>query len=160
MMSATMMSDPMVMAAAAAAGETQASIVVEFAICDCCGLTEECTPGYIERIRERYHGKWVCGLCGEAVKDEIVRSERLVSTEEAMTKHMNFCKNFITSGPPTNPTVHLISAMRQILRKTLDSPTRVRSMPSSPTINNNTKNNGRELSRSESCFSTLAAGSS
>ncbi|MED6193797.1 hypothetical protein PIB30_022711 [Stylosanthes scabra] len=157
MMSATMMSDPMVIPAAADA-ETQsaASIVVEFAICDCCGLTEECTPGYIERIRERYHGKWVCGLCGEAVKDEIVRSE---STEEAMTKHMNFCKNFITSGPPTNPTVHLISAMRQLLRKTLDSPTRVRSMPSSPTINSNSKNNGRELSRSESCFSTLAAGS-
>ncbi|KAL1341138.1 hypothetical protein HN51_027608 [Arachis hypogaea] len=158
-MSATMISDPMVIAAPA---ETQsaASIVseVEFAICDCCGLREECTIGYIERIRERYHGKWVCGLCGEAVKDEIVRSERLLSTEEAMTKHMNFCKKFITSGPPTNPTVHLISAMRQILRKSLEnSPTRVRSMPTSPTTNNN--KSGRELSRSESCFSTLAAGS-
>ncbi|KAL1339421.1 hypothetical protein AAHE18_U035100 [Arachis hypogaea] len=53
-MSATMISDPMVIAAPA---ETQsaASIVseVEFAICDCCGLREECTIGYIERIRER-----------------------------------------------------------------------------------------------------------
>ncbi|XP_061342892.1 uncharacterized protein LOC133289046 [Gastrolobium bilobum] len=157
MSAATMISDPMVISAP----ETQsaASILgaqgeVEFAVCDCCGLTEECTPAYIERIRERYHGSWVCGLCAEAVKDEIVRSERLVSTEEAMTKHMNFCKNFKTSGPPPNPTLHLISAMRQILRRSLDSP-RVRSTPSSPTKNiREIRSSG--LTRSESYFSTLS----
>ena len=128
-MSATMISDPMVISAPEAqpvtsklAAEPQNEI--EFAICDCCGLTEECTPAYIERVRERYHGKWICGLCAEAVKDEIIRSERLLSTEEAMAKHMNFCKKFKTAGPPPNPTVHLISAMRQILRRSLESPKR------------------------------------
>lgn len=28
-------------------------IEVDFAKCDCCGLTEECTLSYIETIRER-----------------------------------------------------------------------------------------------------------
>ena len=156
-MSATMISDPMVISAPetqSAASILVAQSEVEFAICDCCGLTEECTPAYIERIRERYQGKWVCGLCAEAVKDEIVRSERLVSTDEAMTRHMNFCKKFKSSGPPPNPTVHLISAIRQILRRSLDSP-RVRSTPSSPTKTNR-ENRSSGISRSESCFSTLS----
>ncbi|KAL5062620.1 hypothetical protein RYX36_024357 [Vicia faba] len=157
-MSATMISDPMMISTSAP--ETQstgssnlvvAQNEVEFAICECCGLTEECTPAYIERIRERYQGKWVCGLCGEAVKDEIVRSERLVSTEEAMVKHMNFCKKFNTSGPPPNPAVHLISAMRQILRRSL-----VRSTPNSPVNKSSREIHGSGLARSESCFSTLS----
>ncbi|CAN0846845.1 hypothetical protein LINGRAHAP2_LOCUS4652 [Linum grandiflorum] len=58
---------------------------------------EECTPEYIERIRERYSGKWVCGLCNEAVKDEIVRKteeKRLISTDETLARHISFCKRF------------------------------------------------------------------
>ncbi|KAF7814018.1 uncharacterized protein G2W53_027987 [Senna tora] len=145
-MSATMISDPMVISGPEATPKVASQNEVEFAICDCCGLTEECTPAYIERIRERYYGKWICGLCAEAVKDEIVRSEkRLVSTEEAMMKHMNFCKKFKTSGPPSNPTVHLISAMRQILRRTLDSPRALRS-PSTTQIHHH--NSGFTLSGS------------
>lgn len=159
-MSATMISDPTMAISAQETQATTTSILVaqnevEFAICDCCGLTEECTPAYIERIRERYQGKWVCGLCAEAVKDEIIRSKRLVSTEEAMTKHMNFCKKFNTSGPPPNPAIHLISAMRQILRKSLDSP-RVRSTPSSPINTTRREIHGSGLARSESCFSSLS----
>ncbi|XP_058745448.1 uncharacterized protein LOC131618200 isoform X1 [Vicia villosa] len=157
-MSATMISDPMMITASAPETQSAASsnlVVaqneVEFAICECCGLTEECTPAYIERIRERYQGKWVCGLCGEAVKDEIVRSERLVSTEEAMATHMNFCKKFNTSGPPPNPAVHLISAMRQILRRSL-----VRSTPNSPVNKSSREIHVSGLARSESCFSTLS----
>lgn len=153
-MSATVVSDPLVISTP----ETQppavllgtAQIEVEFVMCECCGLTEECTPAYIERIRERYHGKWICGLCAEAIKDEIVRTERLVSTEEAMTKHMNFCKKFKCSEPPPDPTVHLISAMRQLLRRSLES----RSTPSSP-MRKETRMPGSALTRSESCFSTL-----
>lgn len=145
----------------AAAAATSAKLIagqteVEFAKCDCCGLTEECTPGYIERVRERYHGKWICGLCAEAVKDEIVRAtERLISTEEAMARHMNFCKKFVSSCPPPDPTMHLISAMRQILRKSLDSPRGLRSTPSSPT-NSNEQIRAAGLTRSESCFPTLS----
>ncbi|KAI4329073.1 hypothetical protein L6164_021375 [Bauhinia variegata] len=161
-MSATVISDPNPVVISAPETQPVASLLataqneVEFAICDCCGLTEECTPAYIERVQERYHGKWICGLCAEAVKDEIIRSERLVSTEEAMTKHMNFCKKFKTSGPPTNPTVHLISAMRQILRRSLDSPRGIRSTPSSPTKMANREIGSPGLTRSESCLSTLS----
>ncbi|CAK9179861.1 unnamed protein product [Ilex paraguariensis] len=132
-----------------------AQIEVEFAKCDCCGLTEECTLGYIDRIRERYQGKWICGLCAEAVKDEIVRRERLISTEEALIEHMNFCKKFITSEPPSNPAVHLISAMRQILRRSLDSPRSLTSLPSSP-MKNNRKIKRTMLTRSESCIPSLS----
>ncbi|KAF2300927.1 hypothetical protein GH714_018491 [Hevea brasiliensis] len=163
-MSATIISDPMVISTpetqpAAAATATKliaAQAEVEFAKCDCCGLTEECTPAYIERVRERYHGKWICGLCAEAVKDEIVRAtERLISTEEAMARHMNFCKKFVSSGPPPDPTIHLISAMRQILRRSLDSPRGLRSTPSSPT-NTNGQMRAAGLTRSESWFPTLS----
>ncbi|CAH1422825.1 unnamed protein product [Lactuca virosa] len=149
-MSATMMM-PATESQSVAANLNAPTMEVEFAECDCCGLTEECTPAYMERIRKRYQGKWICGLCGEAVKDEILRSERLITTEEAMTRHMAFCRASKSSGPPPNPAVHLIAAMRQILRRSLDSPRSLRSMPSSPT-----KNTGAgALARSESCMPTL-----
>ncbi|CAN1827395.1 hypothetical protein LINPERHAP1_LOCUS31924 [Linum perenne] len=135
-----------------------ATTEVESATCDCCGLTEECTPAYIEKVRERYNGRWVCGLCGEAVKDEIVRRRDdemlIITTEEALTSHINFCKKFASAPPPEmiDPAIHLISAMRQILRRSLDSPPRgMRSTPGSPT----TKSVGK-LARSGSCFSTLS----
>ncbi|KAL7606862.1 uncharacterized protein LOC111902715 [Lactuca sativa] len=151
-MSATMMM-PATESQSVAANLNAPTMEVEFAECDCCGLTEECTPAYMERIRERYQGKWICGLCGEAVKDEIVRSERLITTEEAMTRHMTFCRASKSSGPPPNPAVHLIAAMRQILRRSLDSPRSLRSMPSSPT--KNTGAGAGALARSESCMPTL-----
>lgn len=104
----------------------------EFAECDCCGLTEECTREYMDTIRERYQGKWICGLCGEAVKDEIIRSERLISAEEAMIRHMTFRKEYRSHpNPNPNPAVCLIAAMRQILRRTLDSPSMPASSPNS-----------------------------
>ncbi|XVF27079.1 hypothetical protein REPUB_Repub14bG0075700 [Reevesia pubescens] len=152
-------SDQMVVSAPAP--ETQATSAklvaqseVEFAKCDCCGLTEECTPAYIERVRERYQGKWVCGLCAEAVKDEIIRTERL-STEEALARHMNFCQKFVSSGPPPDSTVHLISAMISILRRSLDSPRGLRSTPTS-SMRKVGEIRGPGLTRSESCFPTLS----
>ncbi|KAJ8773970.1 hypothetical protein K2173_009401 [Erythroxylum novogranatense] len=159
-MSATAISDPVV----ASGPETQPTatklitqIDVEFAKCDCCGLTEECTPGYIERVRERYQGKWLCGLCAEAVKYEIARTERLISTEEALTRHMNFCKKFVSSRPPPDPTMHLISAMRQILRRSLDSLRALRSTPTSPTETNDGEiRTVTKFTRSGSCFPTVS----
>ncbi|KAL7616734.1 uncharacterized protein LOC111882131 [Lactuca sativa] len=151
-MSTTVMSDVMIIPPT----DSQTT-EVEFATCDCCGLTEECTPAYIERIRERYDGKWICGLCGEAVKDEIMRSERLmISTEEAMFRHMNFCRMSSSSDPPPNPAVHLITAMRQILRRSLESPRSLRSAPSSPLRHTGSI----RLSRSSSCITDLALESS
>ncbi|XAR49878.1 hypothetical protein NMG60_11004049 [Bertholletia excelsa] len=157
-MSATVVSDPMVMSAPDSqtlATKLAAANEVEFAKCDCCGLTEECTLAYIDRIRERYLGKWICGLCSEAVKDEIFRCDRLISTEEALTRHTNFCKKFNSAGPPADPTVHLISAMRQLLRRTLESPRSLRSMPCSPTKNADAIDR-TVFGRSESCFPALS----
>ncbi|GER28369.1 hypothetical protein STAS_04144 [Striga asiatica] len=128
---------------------------VEFAKCDCCGLTEECTLAYIETIRERYCGKWICGLCSEAVKDETLRSPKLISPDEALARHISFCSKFRASGPPEDPTVHLIRAMRQVFRKSLDSPKSTRSLPSSPTNKRRDDLKGPVFARSESCMSSL-----
>ncbi|KAI7746127.1 hypothetical protein M8C21_032306 [Ambrosia artemisiifolia] len=131
-MSTSVMSDAMLIPATESS-PVMANIIseameVEFVKCECCGLTEECTPQYIERIRERYVGRWICGLCGEAVKDEIIRSKRLISTEEAMARHMSFCKASISSSPLPDSTVRVIATVRHILRRSL-----VKSQPSSPT---------------------------
>ncbi|KAL2957477.1 hypothetical protein AAZX31_18G151500 [Glycine max] len=65
-MSAPMIIDPMVISApetqSAAASILVAQSELEFGVCDYCGLTEECTPAYMERIRQRYFRKWVYGL--------------------------------------------------------------------------------------------------
>lgn len=165
-MSTTIITDSVVVKAAAVAAEVQtvatklaaaAPLEAEFVKCDCCGLSEECTQEYIETIRERYQGKWICGLCAEAVKDEIVRSEseRLISAEEALARHLNFCKKFRSTTPPPNPAVHLIAAMKQILRRSSES-LKVRSLPSSPTKNNGVNISRRSvLSRTESCIPIL-----
>ncbi|KAF8406807.1 hypothetical protein HHK36_005928 [Tetracentron sinense] len=108
--------------------QIEAEFEFEFVTCDSCGLTEECTPEYINRVRERYRGRWVCGLCAEAVKDEIIRSKRIISTEEALDRHMNFCKKFRSLSPTSNQAEHLISAMRHLFRRSMDSPR----SPSSP----------------------------
>ncbi|EPS69361.1 hypothetical protein M569_05406, partial [Genlisea aurea] len=97
---------------------------VGFARCDCCGLTEECTEEYIESVRERFSGRWICGLCAEAVEDEISRSEDMIGKEEALNQHMSFCRRFKASTLIQNPTDDLISAVKQLLLKSLDSPPR------------------------------------
>ncbi|KAL3335239.1 hypothetical protein AABB24_031441 [Solanum stoloniferum] len=128
---------------------------VDFAKCECCGLTEECTLSYIETIRQRYQGKWICGLCAEAIKDEIIRCEMLITAEEALNRHLNFCKNFSSSRPPLNPTVHLIDAMRQILRRSFESPKLLRSMSSSPPETSGEMKH-TVIVRSESCIPAIS----
>ncbi|KAI3893048.1 hypothetical protein MKX03_033020 [Papaver bracteatum] len=156
--------------------QTVVGEVLELVKCDCCGLTEECTLTYISKVKERYQGKWICGLCAEAVKDEISRSssseeeDKKITMEEALNLHINFCKKFrcLSSSPPPNPTKHLVSAMKHLLRRSLDSPPRVlvrssssRSSSSSGgsdliRTKNNSDHNVVHLTRSGSCFSTLA----
>ncbi|CAL9201213.1 unnamed protein product [Musa hybrid cultivar] len=130
---------------------------VEFAACDCCGLTEECTPAYIARVRERHGGRWICGLCAEAVKDEICRSGLLLSPEEAVGRHASFCRSFRTSAssePSVDPAERLIAAVRQLFRRSLDSPRAVRSTPSSPRSNGEAGSRAA-LGRTGSGFPTL-----
>ncbi|MBA0731905.1 hypothetical protein Gogos_016026, partial [Gossypium gossypioides] len=71
--------------------KTESVVIVKLAECDCCGLTEECTQAYIASVREKFEGRWLCGLCSEAVNDETVRSEEDITTNEAMDRHMKFC---------------------------------------------------------------------
>ncbi|XP_019192988.1 PREDICTED: uncharacterized protein LOC109187268 [Ipomoea nil] len=152
-MSTTIITDSVVVNAATVAAAAP-PLEAEFVKCDCCGLSEECTQEYIETIRERYQGKWICGLCAEAVKDEIVRSERLISAEEALARHLNFCKKFRCTTPPPNPAVHLIATMKQILRRSSES-RKVASLPCSPTKNAVSINRRAVLTRTESCIPNL-----
>ncbi|XP_058079410.1 uncharacterized protein LOC131227620 isoform X2 [Magnolia sinica] len=136
---------------------TNGQIEVLSAKCECCGLTEECTPAYISRIRERHQGRWICGLCAEAVKYEINRSSRRIGMEEALNRHLTFCEKFSPSAP-LNPTQLLISAVRQVLRRSLDSPRGgMRSTPNSPRRDGGEDGARRAaiLARSESCLSTM-----
>ncbi|KAE7998430.1 hypothetical protein FH972_002975 [Carpinus fangiana] len=99
--------------------------------CDSCGFTEECTPAYILHVRDRYQGRWICGLCVEAVKDEVLRSDRLISTEEALNRHITFYKKFRSSRSLKEAEhEHPISAMGRLLRRSLDSPRPLRSSSS------------------------------
>ncbi|KAL0923948.1 hypothetical protein M5K25_004735 [Dendrobium thyrsiflorum] len=87
---------------------------VENANCECCGMSEECTPAYIKRVREKFSGRWICGLCSEAVKEEM---EKLGGKkEEAINAHMSVCSKFSRIGRK-QPVLYQAQAMREILRR-------------------------------------------
>ncbi|KAL2346619.1 hypothetical protein Fmac_000619 [Flemingia macrophylla] len=121
---------------------TEKSVTVTEVKCYCCGLTEECTPTYIDGVKKRYEGRWICGLCAEAVKEEeglkLKDDDVIVSTDEALKRHMKFRSS--TSSPPNKPTLDLILAMKHLLFRSLDSPKKD-SLTFSP------------LSMSRTCFS-------
>lgn len=107
--------------------------------CYCCGLTEDCTTLYIDCVKERYQGRWICGLCAEAVKEEGLKLKDVdANTDEALKRHMKF-RSF-ASSPPKKPTHDLILAMKHLLFRSLDSP-RKDSLSCSP------------LASSHKCFS-------
>ncbi|TKY54410.1 palmitoyl-acyl carrier protein thioesterase [Spatholobus suberectus] len=130
-----------------------AQVEVECVKCDSCGFTEECTPAYISRVRQRYQGRWLCGLCVEAVKHEVVRSDSVITTEEALDRHISFCREF-RSSTVLNKTEHPIFAMGRVLRRSLDSPRPLRSNSSValPSVDGIP---APHLLRSESCFPTI-----
>ncbi|KAI4344620.1 hypothetical protein L6164_011825 [Bauhinia variegata] len=134
--------------------KTVPQVEVECVKCDSCGFTEECTPAYISRLRQRYQGRWLCGLCVEAVKDEVIRSDTLISIEEALNRHISFCREFRSSSA-VKKTEHPIFAMGRILRRSLDSPRTLRSTSSGclPIVDGVRTS---ALLRSESCFSSLS----
>ncbi|CAL0321862.1 unnamed protein product [Lupinus luteus] len=113
--------------------------------CCCCGLMEECTQAYIGRVQERYEGRWICGLCAEAVKEERMKTQRdvMITMDEAVKRHMKFCQQFRSSSPPNDTSEEFILAMKQFLFRTLDSPRKDHGFSCRP------------LGRSQSCFSTM-----
>lgn len=87
---------------------------VEDAKCECCGMCEECTPEYIDRIRNKFLGKWICGLCAEAVKEEMEKNGG--QKEEALNAHMSACARFNKFGR-AYPVLFQAEAMREMLKK-------------------------------------------
>lgn len=137
----------------------QPHMEVESIKCDSCGFSEDCTPAYISRVRQRFQGRWLCGLCVEAVKDEVLRSDRLITLDEALNRHIAFCSQFRSSsrGGRLRETEHPIFAMGRVLRRSLDSPRHVRSNSSSfslPVAHHQSQTS--PLVRSESCFSSIS----
>ncbi|KAI4386997.1 hypothetical protein MLD38_004866 [Melastoma candidum] len=88
---------------------------VEDAKCECCGMCEEYTAEYIDKVRARYSGKWICGLCAEAVKEEMERHGGGMREDEALRLHMSACARF--KQIRAFPALYQADAMRQILKK-------------------------------------------
>ncbi|EEF46398.1 uncharacterized protein LOC8273793 [Ricinus communis] len=88
---------------------------VEDAKCECCGMCEECTPEYIDRIRNKFLGKWICGLCAEAVKEEMEKDGGK-KIEDALNAHMSACARFNKFGR-AYPVLFQAEAMREMLKK-------------------------------------------
>ncbi|KAE8688567.1 hypothetical protein F3Y22_tig00110963pilonHSYRG00074 [Hibiscus syriacus] len=118
---------------------------VEDAKCECCGMSEEYTPEYIERVRNKYLGKWICGLCAEAVKEGMDKNGGKI--EEALSAHMNTCARFNKLGR-AYPALLTAEAMRDILRKS----NRAKSI--SPRDRSGAPKNGG-IARSSSCIPAI-----
>ncbi|OWM90943.1 uncharacterized protein LOC116192224 [Punica granatum] len=117
---------------------------VEDAKCECCGMSEECTPEYISRVREEFSSKLVCGLCAEAVRERIQRRGGK-NREAALEEHISACQRFNRIGR-AYPVLSQAEAMRKILKK------RVNSMsPKGP----GPKKLGGGLARSSSCIPAI-----
>jgi Protein of unknown function (DUF1677) len=87
---------------------------IESAKCECCGLNEECTQGYIIEVKSNFGGKWLCGLCSVAVRDEVARRKKDgdSSLEQAVNDHISFCRMY-----KSNPAIRVAEGMRQMLRR-------------------------------------------
>ncbi|KAK6140908.1 hypothetical protein DH2020_025370 [Rehmannia glutinosa] len=86
---------------------------IEDAKCECCGMSEECTPQYVKKVREKYCGRMICGLCSEAVKEEMEKNGG--KREEAVQAHVSACAKFNRLGR-AYPVLCQAEAMREILR--------------------------------------------
>lgn len=95
-------------------GDPARSAEVENAECECCGMSEECTPSYIAAVRHRFSGRWVCGLCAEAVAEEAGKNggDRVA----ALAAHTAVCRRFNGFGR-THPVLFQADAVIDIVRK-------------------------------------------
>ncbi|KAL3812604.1 hypothetical protein ACJIZ3_013872 [Penstemon smallii] len=88
---------------------------IELVKCECCGLKEDCTQDYISQVKSKFEGKWLCGLCSEAVRDEVNRGKKQFGIDEALGAHMSFCRKY-----KSNPAIRVADGMRQMLRRRSD----------------------------------------
>jgi len=92
---------------------------VEDAQCECCGMSEECTPAYIGAVRRRFSGRWVCGLCAEAVAEEAGKNGG--DRDAALAAHMVVCRRFNGFGR-THQALFQADAVIDIVRRLAGSP--------------------------------------
>lgn len=96
--------------------EAASAAEVEWAACACCGLREECTAAYAAGVRAQYAGRWLCGLCADAVGEELAAAgfsrggSDTAEVEAAIARHAAFCR----SSPAA--AERLIAAVRRLLR--------------------------------------------
>ncbi|XP_043721772.1 uncharacterized protein LOC122669154 [Telopea speciosissima] len=125
---------------------------VEDAKCECCGMSEEYTPEYVQRVRDKFSGKWICGLCSEAVKEEVEKNGG--RGEEALNSHMNVCVRFNRIGK-RYPALFQADAMREILKKSTGLEGRgVRAKSMSPRDRSGGVKKGG-IARSSSCIPAI-----
>ncbi|KAL2939888.1 Run domain Beclin-1-interacting and cysteine-rich domain-containing protein [Bienertia sinuspersici] len=121
----------------------------EDAKCECCGMSEEYTPEYIKRVREKYLGKWICGLCSEAVKEEMEKNGG--DCKEALDTHMSHCSRFNKLGR-AYPVLCQAQAMREIFKKNSN---RVRAKSLSPRDHLKAPIKKGSIARSSSCMPSM-----
>lgn len=120
---------------------------VEDAKCECCGMSEEFTTEYINRVRAKFLGKMICGLCAEAVHGEMEKNGG--NKEDALNEHMNACVRFNRFGR-THPVLYQAEAMKNMLKKSKStSPSVYRAKSHSP----RDKRGG--IARSSSCIPAI-----
>ncbi|KAL5558655.1 hypothetical protein UlMin_034866 [Ulmus minor] len=86
--------------------------------CECCGMKEDCTLAYFSQVQKSYLGKWVCGLCSEAVKEIMTRTPK-PNIQEAVASHKDFCQNY-NRTTRLNPKLSLTCDMRNIARRSCE----------------------------------------
>ncbi|XP_015875994.4 uncharacterized protein LOC107412688 [Ziziphus jujuba] len=87
---------------------------VEDAKCECCGMSEECTGEYINRVRNKFSGKLICGLCAEAVNEGTEKNGG--KREEALNEHMTDCVRF-NRIERNNPVFYQAEAIKEIFKR-------------------------------------------
>ncbi|KAJ7189776.1 hypothetical protein O6H91_16G007800 [Diphasiastrum complanatum] len=126
-------SDTKLIPTAAAAGDVARGIGMaeaDHAKCECCGLLEECTQAYVERVRGVFCSHFICGLCAEAVKEDHCRmrtKDPVASVEDALHTHMTVCLQF-NCTVREDPAVHVATAaaaMRQLFLRRIQSSKRI-----------------------------------
>ncbi|KAM3308168.1 hypothetical protein P3S67_009912 [Capsicum chacoense] len=126
---------------------------VENAKCECCGMSEEFTHEYIDRVRKKYSGKWICGLCSEAVKEEAEKNGG--KNEEALSTHMCAHSKFNKFGR-VYPVLYQAEAMREMLKKSArDGRGILRAKSISPRDKIVTKRGTTGIARSTSCIPAI-----
>ncbi|KAB2611262.1 hypothetical protein D8674_019294 [Pyrus ussuriensis x Pyrus communis] len=125
---------------------------VEDAKCECCGMSEECTPEYIDRVRDKFLGKWICGLCSEAVKEEVEKNGG--NKEEALNSHISACVKF-NNYSRAYPVLFQAEAMREMLKKSKSDGTGMRAKSISPKDKGGPKG---KIARSSSCIPAITRG--